>query len=166
MLAAGDAGGAQHLLRQRGDQLLHHRRHRLVVGVGLVRLQHGELGVMEGGDPLVAEDPPHLVDLLQAAHDQALEVELRGYAQVALLVEGVEVGREGPGRRPAGLCLQHRRLHLHKAATVQEPAQRGDDLGAQDEDLAGGGIGLEVQVALAVARLHVLQPVELLRRRP
>ena len=41
-------------------------------------------------------------DALEAAHDQALEVELRRDAQVELGVEGVVVGDEGPGGGAAG----------------------------------------------------------------
>ncbi len=44
-------------------------------------------------------------------------------------------------------------------------AHRLDDLGALDEDLAHLGIDNQIDVALAVAHLHVLQAVPLLRKR-
>ena len=54
-----------------------------VVGEGLVQLEHRELGVVAGGQALVAEHPPDLEHPLQPADDQPLEVQLEGDAQVA-----------------------------------------------------------------------------------
>ena len=41
--------------------------HVVVVRVGLVELQHGELGIVLGGDALVAEVAVDLVDAVEAA---------------------------------------------------------------------------------------------------
>jgi hypothetical protein len=49
-----------------------------------------------GGDALVAKVLAELVDLLEAADDEALEIELGGDAQVERAVEGVVTGGEGP----------------------------------------------------------------------
>ena len=65
-------------------QLAGQRRHRVVVAVRLVDLEHRELGVVGGVDALVAEDAADLVDPLEAADDQPLEVELDRDAQVQL----------------------------------------------------------------------------------
>ena len=48
----------------------------MVVGVGLVELEHGELGVVGAVDAFVAEVAIDLVDAVEAADDQALEVKL------------------------------------------------------------------------------------------
>ena len=73
----------------------------LPVRVGLVPLEHRELGVVLGREALVAEVLADLVDALEAAHDQALEVELGGDPQVHRVVERVEVRRRtaAPARR-------------------------------------------------------------------
>ena len=42
----------------------------------LVRLHGGELGVVAGGDALVAEDAPDLEHALQTAHNQPLQRQL------------------------------------------------------------------------------------------
>ena len=47
---------------------------------------------MLGGDAFVAEDTAYLVDLVEAADDQPLEVQLQGDAQEELAIEGVVVG--------------------------------------------------------------------------
>ena len=75
--------------------------HRVVVAVGLVRLEHGEFRRVRGVDALVAERPADLVDPLDAADDAPLEVELGGDAQRHLQVERVEMGVERPGGRAA-----------------------------------------------------------------
>ncbi len=64
-----------------------HRHDVVVVGVGLVAFEHGELGVVLEADALVAKDAADLVDLVEAADDQALEVQLRRDAQVEVAVQ-------------------------------------------------------------------------------
>ena len=93
-----------------------------VVGVGLVELEHGELGVVAGRQPLVAEHPGDLEDLLEAADHQPLEVQLGGDPQVQVDVEGVVVGDERPGRGPARDGVEDRRLHLDEAPVLQPAA--------------------------------------------
>ena len=93
-------------------------------------------GLCFGRDALVAEVLADLVDALQAADDQALEVELGGDAQVHRRVERVEVRHERARQCAAVDRLQDRGLDLDEALVVEEAADRGDDLGARDEDLA------------------------------
>ena len=102
------------------EQLLGERHQVVVVGVGLVELEHRELGVVLRRDPLVAEVAVDLVDALEAADDQALQVQLGRDAQVEVHVERVVVGDEGPRRGAAGDRLHHRRLDLEEAARVEE----------------------------------------------
>ena len=134
-----------------------------IVRVGLVELQHGELGVVVRGEPFVAEVAIDLVDALQAAHHQPLQVQLRRDPQVEIDIERVVMRDERTRRGAAVERLHHRRLHFDEAARFQLPAQRRDDSRARDEDLAHVGIGDQIQIALAVARLHVFQAVPLLR---
>ena len=47
-----------------------------VVGEGLVALHHRELGVVLARHPLVPEDATDLVDPIDAADDESLQVEL------------------------------------------------------------------------------------------
>ena len=73
--------------------------------------------------------------------------------------------RERPRQRAAVDRLQHRRLDLDEALVVEEPAHRGDDLRAGEEQLARLLVGDQVELALAEARLGVGQAVVLLGRR-
>ena len=102
---------------------LHHDDEVVVVGVGHVQLEHGELGVVPRRHALVAEIAVDLVHALQAADDQALEEQLRRDAQVHVHVERVVMRRERPRRRAARNGLQHRRLDLEEIHRVEEVAQ-------------------------------------------
>lgn len=74
--------------------------HAFEVAERLVELHGGELGVMIRIHALVAELAPDLEDLLEAAHQQALEMQLGGDAQVEVLVQRVVVRDEGRAFAP------------------------------------------------------------------
>ena len=114
---------------------------------------------------LVAEHAVELEDALEAADEQALEVELGRDAQVEIDVERVVVGHERARRGAAGNRLHHRRLDLDEAARGEELAQELDDLRAAAKRRAHLLVGDQVEVALAVARLDVGQAMPLLRQR-
>ena len=106
------------------DQVLHAVHRVLVVGVRLVPLEHRELGVVLEVDALVAEVLADLVDALEPADDQPLEVELGRDAQVEVLVELVVVRDERLCERAAVARLQDRRLDLEEALLVEEAPDR------------------------------------------
>ena len=107
-----------------------------VVRVGPVQLEHRELGVVPGRHALVAEIAIDLVDALEAADHQALEIQLRRDAQVHVHVERVVVRDERPRGRAAGDRLHHRRLDFDEIARVEEVAQVAHDARALAEHLA------------------------------
>ena len=55
--------------------------HGALVAIGLIGLEHRELGTVRGVDALVTEDAAHLVDLVDATDDRLLEIELEGDPQ-------------------------------------------------------------------------------------
>ena len=166
VVAEGERAPAQHLVGHVHDHALDEVHLVLVVGEGLVPLEHRELGVVEPVDALVAEVLGDLVDAVQAADDEPLQVELVGDAQVHRPVERVVRRHEGPGGRAPVERLQRGRLHLEEALAVEEAAQLGDDARARAEDLAHLRVHREVGIALSVAGLgvreagvHVRSPV-------
>jgi hypothetical protein len=112
-------------------------------------------------EALVAEVLAELIDPLQAPDQAALEIQLGRDPQVERAVERVVVGLERARQRAAVDRLQHRRLDLEEAVAVEVAAHGGDDPRAVDEHLAALGVGDQVQLALAVARLDVGQAVVL-----
>jgi hypothetical protein len=137
-----------------------------VVPVRRVELEHRELGVVADRDALVAEAPVDLEDALEAADDEALEIQLGRDAQEHLLVERVVVGHERPGVGAAGDRMEHRRLDLDEAVLDHEAADRRERLAARDEARARRLVGDEVDVALAVLLLGVGEAVELVGQWP
>src|SRR6476646_158130 len=83
-----------HLLDHARDQHLDELHDAVVVGGAHEHLQHRELGVVLRRHPLVAEELAELVDVLEAADDRPLQVQLGRGAQEQLAVERVVVGDE------------------------------------------------------------------------
>ena len=119
------------------EQRFDHLHEIAVIGVGLVQLEHGEFGVVLGRHALVAEISVDLVDALEAAHGQALQIQLRRDAQVHVDVERVVMGLEGTRRGAAGNRVQHRRLDLEEAARIEERAQVAHDRASASRTRAG-----------------------------
>ncbi len=150
-----------HGLGKAAQQVLGLLDEHFVVGVGLIELQHGELGVVALRDPLVAKVAVDLVDPLQAADDETLEVELRCDAEEEVDVESVVVRDEWTRRGAAGDGLHHRRLHFDEAMAVEPVADVLHDLGPRHERLLHVIVDDEIDVALPVALLHVGESVPL-----
>ncbi len=131
------------------DQLAGERRHHLVVGVGLVGLQHRELRRVRAVGALVAEVPVDLEHPVEPADDAPLQEQLRRDAQVQVEVEGIHVGAERPGGRSAVHRLQHRRLDLEESTGVQ-PGAQGRHHGGPLADGAAGLVAHD-QVHIAAA---------------
>ena len=100
MPAEGDLRRPDRLARDGLDELLDPPHRVLVVRVGLVPLDHGELGRVLVGDALVAEVAAQLVDALEAADDQPLEVELGRDAEVEVWSSSFECVTNGSASAP------------------------------------------------------------------
>ena len=162
-----DPGRAQGLRAAAADELLGPGHRVPVVGVRLVPLELRELGRVLVGDALVAEVLGELVDLLEPADDQPLEVELVRDPQVEVGVELVRVRDErlgearrrsaagGSASRPRG--SPPRPGSARTAATIRcaRPRVRARLLVHQ-----------QVEVALPVPGLDVGDAVEGVRQRP
>ena len=77
VFAVADGGRPADLFHQALEQLLGQIHQVAVVAIGLIKLQHGELRVVSGGDPLIAEVAVDLIDAIEASHHQPLQIELR-----------------------------------------------------------------------------------------
>ena len=161
-----DLERAGHRERARLHEIARDLHHRLVVGVGPVELEHRELGVVLPAHALVAEVPPDLVDAFEAAHEQALEVQLERDPQVQVHVEIAVVRHERTRHRPARDRLEDRRLDLDVAVLVQVRADRAQRVRARvDQPPPRVGVGREVEGALSLLELGILEAVPLLGQR-
>ena len=152
-------------LATKRHHLLGHLHQILIVAVRLIELEHRELRVVPRRDAFVAEIAVDLVNALEAADDQPLQIQLGGDPQIQIDVERVVMRPERTRHRAARNRLHHRRLDLEVAARIEELAQRREHLAAHLEHLARLGIHDQIQIALAVANLDVRQPVPLLGQR-
>jgi ribosomal protein L7/L12 len=100
----------------------------LVVPVRRVELHHRELGVVAHADAFVAKAAVDLEHALEAADDQALQVQLGRDAQEHLLVQRVVVRHEGLGVGAAGDGVEHGRFHLHEAVFAHEAWRIADSV--------------------------------------
>ena len=149
------AGGFGHLL----EHLLGEIHHPLVVLVRHVQFHAGELRVVGLVHALVAEVLRELVHAREAAHDEALQVQLVRDAEIHVHVQRVVVRDERARGRAARDGLQDRGFHLQAAGLVEVAAHRGDDLRPLDEGLLHLRVHHEVHVPLAVAELRILEAV-------
>jgi len=156
--AVAQLGGLQQLVGQPRHQLFGEGHQVGVVEVGGVQLEQRELGVVPGGQPFVPEHPPDLEDPLEAPHHQPLEVQLRRDAQVQVDVERVVVGDERLGGRATRDGLEHRGLHFHEPAVLEPATHEAQQAAAQRERAPAVLVGPQVDVALAVAQVHVGDP--------
>ncbi len=159
-VAAGQRtrGAAQQILGQRHEVAR--------TGVGLIQLEHRELGVVPRRHAFVAEHATELVHALETADDQALQIQLGRNAQVQIDVERVVMRDERPRRGTARYRLHHRRLDLREVERIEEAAHEPHELAATAKHLARLLAHDQVDVALAQLRFRVRDAVPLLGQRP
>ncbi len=148
------------------EQLLRQLHQVVVVGVGLIELQHGELGIVLGRDALVPEVAVDLVHALEPADQQPLEIELgrdrAGRAACPARCDGSERAAPPLPRGSAASSASRPRGSRGRRRTRRSAAMRRLRSTKVSRTLR---IDHEVHVALSVARLDVLQAVPLLRQR-
>ena len=165
MPLVGQDGGAGGFAGGRAEKVFRELHLVAVRPVRAVELHHRELGVVTDGDAFVAEVAIDFEDALEAAHDEALQIEFRRDAQVHVHVERIVVRDERLGVGAARNRVEHRRLDLEEAVREHEAADRGDGLGADEEAVAGVLVHDEVDVALAVAHFGVDETLVLVGQR-
>ena len=163
--AKGHPRRSDGLASDRLDQVFDPRHRVAVVGVGLVPLEHRELGLMLVRDALVAEILADLVDLFEATDDESLQIELGRDSQVEIDVELVVVGHERLCERAAVTWLEYRGLDLDESTLVEVSTDRRDHAASQDGVCTRLLVHEQVEIALAVAGLRIDEAVIDVRKR-
>ena len=153
-------------LHHGAEELFGHGHQVFIGGVALIEFEHGEFGVMLGGDPFVSKVPIDLEDPFEPSDHQPLQVELRGNPHEEFHVEGVVMGLERLGRGSSGDRVHHRGLHFEKVPADEELPDHLDGLVRMHEDLFDLGIDDQIDITLTVTGLHIGEPVPLLRKGP
>ena len=136
----------------------------MVVRVGLVKLKHREFGIVPRRDPFIAEIAIDLVDAIEAADHQPLEIKLWGDAQIEVEIKSVVVSRERLRGRAARDRLHHRGFNFDVASFIEELPQRPQYPCPLYEHFAHVDIHEQIDIPLPIAKLYVCQAVILLRQ--
>jgi hypothetical protein len=160
-------GLAERRLRGVADHVLGEIHDVGVRRVRLVELEHRELGIVPRRHALVAEIPVDLIDALEAADDEALEVKLGRDTQIHIEVERVVMRHERARGRAARDRMHHRRLDFHETPRLGlEPlAHEADHARTKLEHAPRFRRHDEIDVALAIALLDVGEAVPLVGQR-
>ena len=156
--------GPQQPLGGGRQQVLKKVHHIVKISIGLIQLNGGEFRVVLRVHALVAEDATDLVYPVHAAHNEALQGQLRGDAHIHIDIQGVMVGYKRPGGSTAGNGVQHRRFDLDISPAVHKVPHMLDELRPDEEVFLHIRVHHQVHIALAVAELLVLEAVEFLRQ--
>ncbi|MPM47145.1 hypothetical protein SDC9_93853 [bioreactor metagenome] len=152
-----DLAGAEGLIANVGDHVLGQFHDLQVICVGPVELKLGKLRVMFIRNAFIAEVAADLVDAVKAAHYQAFEVQLKGDAQVEVLLQLVVMGHERLGGSAPVNRLQNGGLYFQETTLVEVVSQRIGDGCPGAEDLAHFLVDGQISVPLTVAGLRVGQ---------
>src|SRR5437588_9651762 len=88
------------------------------IGVGLIKLEHGELGIPSPSQAFITKVAVDLVHAVQPTDSQPFKVELGGDAEIQINVERIVMGDKGTGHRATGNRLHHGRLYFDESLRV------------------------------------------------
>ncbi|MBA7706982.1 hypothetical protein ES703_115843 [subsurface metagenome] len=88
---------AQNLLTNLRHHRLNHLHDIIIVSIGFIAFQHGELRIVLGRDTFIAENAAQLINPVKTTYNQSLKVQFGGNTQVEVLVKGVMVRDKGTG---------------------------------------------------------------------
>ncbi len=112
---------------------------------------------MDRVDALIAKIAIDLVNAIESAHYQPLQIKLRRDAQVQIHVERIVVRDERPRRRSAQNRMHHWRFHFHVAAFVKKIANFPDDFRARNKNFSRPVIHDQIEITPPVALLDIRQ---------
>lgn len=146
-------------------QVLHHtldQTLRQIHDIVHIRIRHIELAdrefrVMRHVDTLIPKDTTDFVYTVQSTDDELLEIELGGDTKVEVEIKVVVMRDERLSSRSARNHARYRRLNLQETKVIEVTADIVDNARTSDEDTTGFFGEDEVEVALAVAGLDVLE---------
>src|ERR1043165_9997529 len=96
-------------LSQMTNQLFHQVGNFVVVGIGPIRLEHGELRIVFPGNAFVPKIAIDLKDLVETANEKALEIKLRRDSHIKIDPERFVTGLKRLGRGASGNSLDRKR---------------------------------------------------------
>ncbi len=160
-----DLEGADDIAAEIREDGLDEIHHALKIAVGLVNLEHGELGIVFPRNTLVAEDAANLEHAVVAADEQAFQAQFKRDAKKEICPERIVVGDERTGGGSAGHAFKHRCLDFQKLPAGQGGADTGDDAAAHHQAGARLGVDDQIKVTLTVNLFGIGQAMPLFGER-
>ena len=149
----------QNGLREFPHQLFREIHRVTEVGVGPVKLKHGELGVMASGQALIAEVAIDLKDFLEPPHGKPLEIKLGGNPQIHLHIQRVVVRNEGSRGGAARDGVKHWRLDLNELPLGKKLPDELNGGRTHSENLAHLRIHDEINISLPITHFLIDEAV-------
>src|ERR1700685_4028186 len=147
------------------NQLLREIHDPAIVGISLVKLEDVELRIPSPSESHIAEVAIDLVNAVEAADGQPLEIKLGSDAQIQIHVEGVVMRDERLSYCAARDLLHHGSFDLDEVMRVEKPPHGLHQLAALQENFPYLRIHDQVDVTLAVSQLNVGQAMPFFRPR-
>jgi hypothetical protein len=144
------------LLHHPRDQILGHVHQIVVVRVGHVELDRGELWIVGQIDSLISELLSDFVNAIDSADNQLLQVQFRRDAHEQIHAQVVVMRHEWLRRSSACNHVHHRSFHFEEIACIQVLANAVDHL-RTNEEIPSNGVRVrnQIQEAIAIASLLV-----------
>src|SRR6266446_7852041 len=92
------------------NQFLSEVCHLLEIGIGPIRFEHGEFGIVFSGNAFVSKVTVDFEYLIEPAHEQTFQIKFEGNAQVKIEAERFVMCSEWFGSGPSSDRLQNWRL--------------------------------------------------------
>ena len=147
----------------------------MIIRIGLVKLEHGELRIMLCARTFIAKITIDLIHAIKPTHHQPLQIKLRCNAQIQRHIKRIVMGRERSRRGATRDRLQHRCFDFQIPARVEELTQRPQHTRPLDKhithrDLAWGAfvqqrIHEQINIPLPIPQLDISQTGKLIRQR-
>src|SRR5438270_13998295 len=101
------------------NHFLYQVRNLLEIGIGPIRLQHGELGIVPPRNSLVPEIAIEFENFIESAHYQTFQIEFRRDPQIKDQPEWLVMGCKWFSCSRACDLLLHAGLHLHTSVVIK-----------------------------------------------
>src|SRR6266705_5041833 len=138
------------------NQFLSEVCHLLEVGIGPIRFEHGEFGIVFSGNAFVTKVSVDFEYLVEPAHEQTFQIEFQRDAKVKIEAERLVMRGEWFRGRASSDRLQDWCLDFQKAALLQEAPCFTDNSDAFFEHRAGMLVREKIEIALPVPRFNIL----------
>jgi hypothetical protein len=146
------------------DEIFGNIHHIGVIGICLIKLKHGKLGIMLSGYAFISVHTAKLIDFLQPAYDQTLQMKFQSNPHIKIHIKGIMVRNERPCTCSSGNGMQRRSLDFNVTSRIKEFPHCLEHSCALQKHPAHVRINYKVEIAVPIAKVNINQAMPLLRQ--